>query len=95
MQKSKKKAGTSEQSVRIAMWRQDREEEKLTYMFQLQAKSLRLLNHVVKSIQGSAVGSGFDQKKEERIFLIKKCFLSQFEYKNFISNFEYTIEKVK
>tara|TARA_Y100000310_G_scaffold266566_1_gene278102 strand:- start:122 stop:355 length:234 start_codon:yes stop_codon:yes gene_type:complete len=77
------------------MWCQDDGEEKLTYIFQLQAKSIRLLNYIVKSIQGSPVGSGFDQKKEERILLIKKRFFSQLEYKNFISNFEYTIEKVK
>lgn len=92
---------TNKQKIRksdglaITVWRQGKENTSQVYMFQLQAKSIRLLKKVVKAIQGTNSGIGYDKKKKENIMLIKKCFSSVDKFKEFINNFEYKVERVR
>ena len=94
MRTNKQKKEPSD-NLAITVWTQGRDKTLQVYIFQVQAKSIRLLKKVAKAIQGTDNGTGYDKKKNESILLVKKCFRSVGDFKEFINNFEYKVERVK
>ena len=94
MSRDRTKKGDSP-AVKISAWKSDKDEKSVTYIFQIQAKSIRVLKKITKSLSGQETGSGYDPKNKENILLIKKVFPSCEEFNMFLNNFEFKVTKVK
>jgi len=85
---------SKKEKIKIAAWVQGKEKDRITCIFQLEARSIRLLRQVAKQIAGSESGEGFNPKNKERILLIKRDFFSVKDFNKFKKNFKYEIERV-
>ena len=83
--------------MQISVWKNDKIAESvdsLIYTFQIHWKKKMELNKILNQIRGSESGSGWNPKKKENIFIVKREFSSEKEFKDLVKKLDYKIELI-
>ncbi len=80
--------------VEISAWLQEETEDKLMYMFQIQATTSGLAKEVGSLLKGKESGVGYDSEAKQSIVLIRRGFLSRKKFREFSSEFRFEIQEV-
>lgn len=80
--------------VSIKCWLQLSEEERFTYLFQIETALEKDILSALENIDGHVTANGFDANKNNMIVIAKKVFKNEREFGEFVSQSPLTIELV-